>query len=371
MATKRDYYEVLGVSRSAEAEEIKKAYRKCALEHHPDRNPGNKKAEEKFKEATEAYQVLSNSQQRQVYDQYGHEGLASNGGFSGFSQGAGFGDIFEGIFEDFFGGRNASGRQRPARGSDLQYRLDISFEEAAFGVEKNIEIPREESCTACQGDGARPGTARHTCPSCHGSGEILASSGFFSVSRTCDRCQGQGSFVEHPCQDCRGTGRITVQRKIQSRVPPGVDNGLRLRIPGEGEAGSRGGPRGDLYIDIHVKPHEIFKRKGCDIRCEVPISFVQAALGCELEAPTLAGSTPLKIPPGTQTGKIFRLKGKGIASIDRQGIGDEEIQILVETPMHLSDKQKEILKQFAALSGEKVNPISNSFVQKARRLFSK
>ncbi len=371
MATKRDYYEVLGIPRLATVEDIKKAYRRCALEHHPDRNPGNKRAEDKFKEATEAYQVLSNPQQKQLYDQVGHEGLASSGGFSGFQSTAGFGDIFEDIFEDFFGGKGARGRQRPQRGNDLQVRLDISFEEAAFGVEKNIEIPREESCTACKGDGAKPGTTRHTCPTCHGSGEILASSGFFSISRPCNRCQGQGSFVEHPCHDCRGTGRVTVKRQIQTRIPAGVDNGLRLRISGEGEAGARGGPRGDLYVDIHVKPHEFFTREGRDIHCEVPISFVQAALGCEVEVPTLSGATALKVPAGTQTGKIFRLKGKGIVSLNGQGIGDEEVRILVETPTHLSEKQKDMLKQFAELSGEKVNPISNSFVQKAKRLFSK
>ncbi len=368
--SKKDYYEVLGVSRSATAEDIKKAYRKSALEHHPDRNPNNKKAEEKFKEATEAYQVLSNAEQRQIYDQYGHEGLNSTGG-AGFSSAAGFGDIFEDIFEDFFGGRSSRGRQRPQRGSDLQYSLEIEFEEAVFGIEKNIEIPREESCTTCKGDGAKPGTSRQTCPTCHGSGQILASSGFFSVSRPCNRCHGQGSFAEHACNDCRGTGRVVVKRKIKTHIPAGVDNGLRLRISGEGEAGTRGGPRGDLYVDIHVNPHEFFTREGRDIHCEVPISFVQAALGCEVQVPTLSGTTEVKIPAGTQTGKIFRLKGKGVVSLNGQGIGDEEVKIVVETPMHLSEKQKDLLKQFAELSGEKVNPISSSFVQKAKRLFSK
>ena len=368
--SKRDYYEILGVTKNADAEEIKKAYRKSALEHHPDRNPDNKKAEEKFREATEAYQVLSDPQKRQVYNQYGHEGLASSG--AGFSGSAGFGDIFEDIFEDFFGGRSSrGGRQRPQRGSDLQYRADVTFNEAAFGVTKDVDIPREESCTACKGDGAKPGTSRRTCPTCHGSGEVLASSGFFSIARTCSHCRGQGSFIEHPCTSCRGTGRVSVTRKIQIKIPAGVDNNLRLRISGEGEAGIRGGPRGDLYVDIHVKPHEIFTREDNNVLCEVPISFVQAALGGEIEVPTLTGVSSIKILAGTQTGKIFRLKGKGIASLNGQGIGDQEVKVLVETPAHLSDKQKELLKQFAALSGEKVNPISSSFIEKAKKLFSK
>ncbi|OIO38578.1 MAG: molecular chaperone DnaJ, partial [Candidatus Omnitrophica bacterium CG1_02_46_14] len=306
-----------------------------------------------------------------LYDQYGHEGLSSRGGFSGFQSTAGFGDIFEDIFEDFFGGRGGRGGQRPKRGNDLEIPIEISFEEAAFGVKKTLEIPRDESCVACKGDGAKPGTTRQTCPTCHGSGEVLASSGFFSISRPCNHCHGQGSFVEHPCHDCRGTGRISVKRKIEAEIPPGVDHGLRLRISGEGEAGSRGGPRGDLFVELHVKPHEFFARAGRDIYCEVPISFVQAALGCEIQAPTLAGAVEIKIPAGSQTGKIFRLKGKGIVSLNGQGIGDEEVKIVVETPTHLSEAQKEILKQFAELSGEKVNPLSSSFVQKAKRLFSK
>ena len=367
---KRDYYEILGVSRSASLDDVKKAYRKCALMHHPDRNPDDKKAEEKFKEATEAYQVLADPQKRQTYDQFGHEGLAA-GGFEagGFASAAGFGDIFEDIFEDFFGGGAGRGRHRAQRGGDLQYDLEILFNEAAFGTEKTIELEREETCSTCKGDGAKPGTSRTTCGTCHGSGQILASSGFFSISRACHRCHGQGSFVEHSCASCHGTGRIGVKRKIQIKVPPGVDNGLRLRMPGEGEAGKLGGPRGDLYVDIYVKPHEFFTRQETTILCEVPISFVQAALGCEIEVPTLTGTTALKIPAGTQTGKVFRLKGKGLASLKGEGIGDEEIKILVETPAHLSDKQRELLKQFASLSGEKVNPLSSSFIEKVKTLF--
>ena len=365
---KRDYYQVLNVDKSANSEEIKKAYRKCALAHHPDRNPGDKKAEESFREASEAYQILSDPQKRQVYDQYGHEGLNASGG-GGFS--GGFGDIFEDIFEDFFGGNSGRGRQRPQRGDDLRVDVSISFEEAAFGVEKNINVNREETCSTCKGEGAKPGTSKTTCAVCKGSGQVLASSGFFSIARPCHRCGGRGSSIEHPCVSCEGSGRIAIDRKIQIKIPAGVDNGLRLRMSGEGEAGVRGGPRGDLYIDIHVAPHEIFTRDQMNILCEVPISFVQAALGAEIEVPTLLGKTTLKISAGTQTGKIFKLKGKGITALNGKDIGDEEVKVVVETPPHLSDKQKDLLRQFASGSGEKINPISNSFMEKVTKLFAK
>ena len=364
---KRDYYAVLTVEKTATVEEIKKAYRKCALMHHPDRNSGDKKAEEKFKEATEAYQVLADPQKRQIYDQYGHEGLDAQRGRGGFS--GGFGDTFEDIFEAFFGGASSRGRQPPPKGADPQHDLEISFNEAAFGVEKEMEIRRDEKCATCKGEGAQAGTSRKTCATCHGSGQVLASSGFFSISRPCQRCHGQGNMVEHPCTACQGSGRVGVKRKIQVKIPAGVDNGLRLRMAGEGEGGAQGGPRGDLYIDIYVRAHEFFTREGDNILCQVPISFVQAALGCELKVPMLAGTTTLKIPPGTQTGRVFKLKGKGIASLQDQGIGDEEIKISVETPAHLSTEQKELLMQFAALSGEKVNPISSTFMERVRELF--
>ncbi len=366
---KQDYYELLGVSRSADAEEIKKAYRKAALAHHPDRNPGDKKAEEKFKEATEAYQVLTNPQKRQLYDQYGHEGLNAQGGMGGFSA-SGFEDVFEGIFEDFFGGGTSRGRARARQGSDLQYELEVSFAEAVFGAGKTIQLRREESCGTCQGEGAKPGTSRKTCSTCRGSGKVLSSSGFFSISRACGRCNGEGAFIEYPCTSCRGSGRVAADRKIELKVPAGVDNGLRLRISGEGEAGFRGGPRGDLYVDIHVQPHEFFRREGHTIQCEVPVSFVQAALGDEIETPTLWGPTLLKIPAGTQTGKTFRLKGKGVASLRGDAVGDQEVKIVVETPTHLSERQKELLKEFAGISGDKINPISFSFMEKAKKLFS-
>jgi molecular chaperone DnaJ len=367
---KRDYYEILMIVRTASTEEIKKAYRKRALEFHPDRNPGDKKAEDKFKEATEAYQILSDAQKKQAYDAYGHVGLSGAGGGSGFSS-AGFGDVFEGIFEGFFGdGRQ--GARKAQRGSDLQYDLEISFEEAAFGAEKSVEIDREEACSNCRGEGTRPGTQATTCATCRGAGQVMASSGFFSVSRPCPKCRGRGSWIEHPCDACSGDGRVAATRKLQVKVPAGVDNGLRLRMNGEGEAGTLGGPRGDLYIDIHVHTHEIFTREGDNVLCEVPVSFVQAALGGEIEVPTLTGVTTLKIPAGTQSGRVFKLKGKGIVSLRGQReIGDEEIRVAVETPTHLSDKQKDLLKQFAALSGEKVNPLSSSFVDRMKKLFSK
>lgn len=368
---KRDYYEILSVARSVSAEELKKAYRKCAFAHHPDRNPGDKKAEEKFKEATEAYQVLADPQKRTLYDQYGHEGVNVGSRGAGFS-GGGFTDIFEGIFEDFFsvGGRATGTSNRPRRGSDLRYDLVLSFEEAVFGTEKEISVERQESCSSCKGQGAKPGTSRTTCSVCKGQGQVMASSGFFSISRTCHKCHGAGSWVDHPCSSCQGHGRVSVERKIRVKVPAGVDTGLRLRVAGEGETGISGGPRGDLYADLEVRPHEFFTRQGENILCEVPVSFVQASLGAEIQVPTLTGSSALKMPAGTQTGKIFRLKGKGIASLSGHTIGDEEVRIHVETPMHLSEKQKELLKQFAEISGEKVNPLSRSFVDRMKRLFS-
>lgn len=368
--SKRDYYQVLNVSQSASPDDIKKAYRQSALQHHPDRNPNDKKAEEKFKEATEAYQVLSDPDKRRIYDEYGHRGLESMGGAGGFSQG-GFGDIFEDIFEDFFGGGRSSRSARAERGRDLQYDLEILFEEAAFGVEKTIEMNREESCSTCKGDGAKSGTSRKTCQACHGSGQILASSGFFSISRTCNRCHGQGSIVEHKCSECGGSGRKNFLRKIQVKVPMGVDDRMRLRISGEGEAGYRGGPRGDLFIDIHIKAHEFFIRQGTAIICEVPISFVQAALGAEIYVPTLTGTTSLKIPAGIQNGKVLKLKGKGIVSLNGKEVGDEEVKIIVETPTRLSDKQKELLKQLAECDNEKISPASHVFVQRVKKFFSK
>ncbi len=366
---KRDYYEILSIPKNASAEELKKAYRQCAMKYHPDRNPDDKKAEEMFKECTEAYQVLSDAKKRQVYDQYGHAGLGSQGfDASGFQ--GGFGDIFEDIFEDFFGTGTGRRRNRAQRGNDLALAIEVSFEEAAFGVEKKVDVTREESCPACDGEGAKPGTQKKTCSTCHGSGQVMASSGFFSVARACPKCHGQGAIIEHPCASCRGTGRAAIKKNILVKVPGGVDTGIRLRMPGEGEGGHRGGPRGDLYIELHVREHDIFKRREEHVLLDIPITMIQATLGCELQVPTLKGMADLKIPAGTQSGKVFRLKGKGFPSLRGLGTGDQEVQVQVETPSNLNAKQTEILKQFAEASGEKASPAASSFVHKMKKIFS-
>lgn len=353
---KRDYYEILGVKRDATEEEIKKAYRKLALKYHPDRNPGSKEAEEKFKEATEAYQVLSDPQKRATYDQFGHvEGVGT--GFGGF--GGGFPDlseIFGDVFGDFFGERRRGpGGPPPQAGADLRYDLLISFEEAVKGVEKQIRITRREVCSGCGGNGAEGGTALRTCPTCHGSGQISISQGFFSFTRTCNRCGGMGRSVEKTCSRCRGSGRVKVERNINVKIPAGVDTGSSLRLSGEGEAGLFGGPRGDLYIVIKVKRHEFFSREGNDIVCEVPISFAVASLGGEIEVPTLEGKLKLRIPPGTQSGHVFRQKGKGFPDLHKYGKGNLLIYIKVVVPTDLTEKEKELIRELARLRGEKVS----------------
>lgn len=364
MPPKTDYYELLGVPRNASDEDLKRAYRKLALQYHPDKNPGNKEAEDKFKEVTHAYQVLADPHKRGLYDRFGHEGVSGGGGFSS----AGFGDIFEDIFEDFFGGGAArGGGNRAQRGSDLAYAMELDFEEAAFGIQRSITIEREESCGTCKGSGAKAGTSRKTCAACNGRGQVFASSGLFSIGRTCGKCRGEGSTLEHPCGDCRGSGRMTAQRKIDVRVPAGVDNNLRLRLVGEGEAGVRGGPRGDLYVEMHVRPHEFFKREGENLYCDVPVTMVQAALGAEIDVPTLKEPASLKMPAGTQSGKTFRLRGKGLPSLRGGPTGDIEVRIVVETPSNLNDKQIQLLRQFAESAGEKASPRSNSFVEKIRK----
>jgi molecular chaperone DnaJ len=381
---KRDYYEILGVSRNADQGEIKKAYRRLALKYHPDKNPGDKKkAEEKFKEISEAYEVLSDSQKRSTYDQFGHEGLQGafkGGGFSwsDFTHFSDLEDIFGGfedllrgfgIAGDFFGFGGRRTRTGPRKGADLEYRLEMELKEVASGVEKTVEIPRRELCNVCKGEGAKPGTKKSACARCKGTGQVIATQGFFSISRTCERCGGQGSVIETPCGECRGSGMIRVKRRIKIKVPPGVDTGSHLRISGEGEAGQRGGPRGDLYILIQVNPHEIFERHNNDIFCEIPISFVQAVLGGEVTAPTLNGRVKLKIPPGTQSGQIFRLKGKGIPDLHGYYTGDELVRVMVETPTGLNEHQQTLLKQFAEACGEEVNPIKKSFAAKLKQLF--
>jgi molecular chaperone DnaJ len=371
---KRDCYEVLGVERTADAEEIKKAYRKSAIKYHPDKNPGDKTAEEKFKELGEAYEIVSDPQKRALYDQHGHAAFDRRAG--GFGAG-GFHDPFEifrevfgggGIFEDLFGGGRADPTQ-PQRGNDLRYDMEITFEEAAHGCQKEIEVNKPEVCAACQGSGAEPGSQVRTCQSCGGRGQVVNSRGIFSIAQPCPRCQGAGRVVERPCRACRGEGRRETSTKIKLRIPAGVDTGSRLRSAGNGEAGFRGGPPGDLYVVLHVQPHAIFQRDGDDLLCEVPVSFVQAALGAEIEVPTLARPAKIHVPAGTQPGTMFRLKGQGVKNVQGYGSGDLHVRVNVEVPTHLSGAQKAKLQEFAALCSGKENPISQSFLEKAKKLF--
>jgi molecular chaperone DnaJ len=363
---KRDYYEVLGVERSADEQAIKTAYRRLAHKFHPDKNPGDKAAEDSFKEASEAYEILSDSDRRARYDRFGH---AAAGGMPG-AQDFGFGgaaqtinDIFGDIFGDVFGGGGQARRTRArTRGSDLRYHLEISFEEAAFGTLARITIPRPRMCGACSGSGAKPGTGPRTCPTCNGVGEIRLTQGFFSIARTCHHCQGSGRVIVDKCPTCAGQGAVREEAKVEVKVPPGVDTGTRLKLSGEGEpAPVPGGTPGDLYVVVQVREHPIFTREDTEVLCELPISFTQAALGTVIEVPTLDGPAKLKVPAGTQTGKVFRVKGKGIPSLSGGGRGDQHVRVFVETPTHLSKEQREILEQFASLSGEESNPQAKSF----------
>jgi len=354
---KRDYYEILGVSRNASQEEIKKAYRKLALKYHPDRNPGDKEAEEKFKEAAEAYEVLRDPEKRRLYDSYGHQGVSNNTGFHGFSSADDIFSAFNDLFEDFFGfstrrSRTGSGLG-PEAGADLRFDLSISFLEAAQGTEKEIEIQRLETCTVCSGTGATSSSKVIPCPTCGGRGHVIRSEGFFQVSTTCPNCSGQGSIITEPCKTCQGSGRTLQNRKVKIRIPAGVDTGSRLRLRNEGEAGLRGGPRGDLFIIVHVEPHEFFQRKGNDLYCEVEISAIQACLGETITVPTLHGEEQIQIPPGTQPDTIFKLKGKGFPDLRGFSPGDQLIKIKVVTPTNLTNKQKELLEEFLRLEKEK------------------
>ncbi|MFW6369020.1 MAG: molecular chaperone DnaJ [Myxococcota bacterium] len=360
---KRDYYEVLGVARGASDNELKRAYRKLAQQCHPDKNPDDPAAEDRFKEASEAYHVLSDPEKRARYDRFGHAGLGGGGAdpFAGF-RGGGFGSI-----NDIFGGgRRRGGRER---GADLRYDLELDFEEAAFGTEKTIEITRPATCETCKGSGARPGTSPTTCRTCGGVGEVQLSQGFFAVRRTCPHCEGRGQTITDPCEDCRGTGKMPKTNEIEIQVPAGVDTGTRIRRAGEGEAGENGGPQGDLYVVCHVREHPIFIRQDTDVLCEVPISFPVAALGAEIDVPTLDGKVKMRIPSGTQSGKIFRLRGKGIPHLSGHGRGDQHVRIVVETPTNLDARQRKLLEEFAEISGNEVSPQSKGFFEKVRELF--
>jgi molecular chaperone DnaJ len=368
VASKRDCYEVLGVGPSATVEEIKKAYRKLALKHHPDRNPGDKPAEERFREATEAYQILSDGDRRAQYDRFGHAAFEQGAGFGGFDfSGAGFEDVFSDIFGDFFGGRR--GRTRARRGEDLRYDLEITFEEAINGVEKKIDVPRTVACADCGGLGTRDGRPRETCTVCRGSGQVRYQQGLFSIAKTCGHCQGQGSVLRDPCRTCGGSGAARSMQTLNVRIPAGVDTGSRLKLRGEGEAGSSGGPAGDLYVVLHVQEHPLFARSGIDVVCDVPVSFTQAALGTEMDVPTVGGKIKLKIPAGTQSGTVFRLKGKGARDLRGYGHGDGLVRVVVETPKKLTAKQRAVLEEFARISGEEVHPISKGFLDKVKEIF--
>lgn len=362
-----DYYETLGVSRDASVAEIKRAYRKGAMRFHPDKNPGDEEAEHRFKELSEAYEILSDPDKRARYDQFGHAGLGANGGGGGFA-GGGFSDIFEDIFGDFFGG----GRRRaqaPRRGADLRLDIEIDFEQAAFGSEIQVDVPRMETCGECNGRRSKSGTGARPCPTCGGSGQVRYQQGFFSLARPCSACNGEGQVVTDPCPKCKGTGRIRQSRQITVKVPPGVETGTRLRLGGEGEGGIHGGGRGDLYVIIVVKEHPLFSRSGDDLLCELPISISQAALGAEIRVPTLKGEETLDIPAGTQTDAVFRLRDKGIPNVHGHGIGDELVRVVVETPTKLTPRQRELLEELAQISGEETHPRGQGFFQKVKELF--
>jgi len=367
VAQKRDYYEILGVSRSAGDEDLKRAYRKLAMQHHPDRNPGDHAAEERFKEASEAYQILSDPERRAQYDRFGHAAFQQGGGGFEFS-GAGFEDIFSDIFGDFFGTARGRGR-RARRGEDLRYDLDIKFEEAIFGAEKTINVPRLVTCDTCNGKGTKGGASRDTCAACRGTGQMRFQQGFFTIAKTCGHCNGQGTVIKDPCRTCSGNGVTQRTQALSIKIPPGVDTGARLKLREEGEAGRNGAPSGDLYVVINVEEHPLFARQENDIICEVPISFPQAALGAEIDVPTLEGKVKMKIPHGTQSGGVFRLKGKGAPDLRSAHRGDQLVRVIVEIPRKLTGRQRELLEEFARNGGEEVSPLSKGFFDKVKEMF--
>jgi molecular chaperone DnaJ len=377
MTKKRDYYEILGVTRTASGDEVKRAYRKLAVKFHPDKNPEDVHAEEKFKELGEAYDVLMDPDKRAAYDRFGHaafaQGTAGRGGFHdpfdifrevfGGAGGAG------GIFETFFGGGMGTDHEGRQRGSDLRYDMQITLEEAAFGVEKEIEIRKFDSCEKCHGSGAEPGSRTINCPACGGRGQVISSRGFFQVSQSCPRCHGTGQIIEKPCRVCEGEGRTERHSRIKLKIPAGISDGSRLRSSSNGEAGIRGGPSGDLYVVIHVKEHEIFQREDDNLYCEVPIPFTVAALGGEIAVPTLEGKANIKVPAGTQGGQIFKLRAKGITNVNGRGRGDLLARLLVEVPTRLNNEQRQKLEEFSALCGEENTPLRRSFFNRAKEFF--
>ncbi len=366
----RDYYSILGISRDANPDDIKKAYRKLALKYHPDRNPGNKEAEEKFKEISEAYEVLSDTGKRQSYDQFGHARTSPGmGGFGTGMGGMGFEDLFGDVFGDLFGARRERRRERGIRGDDLKYEVKISFKEAATGKKTQLHIPREIVCSTCHGSCTKPGTKPVSCRQCHGTGEIRFSQGFFSMTRTCSRCHGEGTMIETPCSTCHGRGTERKTKTVEINIPGGIDTGQSLRLSREGNAGIHGGSAGDLYLVVQVEEHPIFSRENNDVICEVPITFTHAALGTQIEVPTLDGKVEMKIPPGTQWGKVFRLKSKGFPDIHGYGTGDQLVKIIVETPTKLSKEQKDLLAKSSDIAGEDVQPIQKSFLDKMKDFF--
>jgi molecular chaperone DnaJ len=371
--SKRDYYEVLGVNRDASEDELKKAYRKLAMKYHPDRNPDSKEAEEKFKEAKEAYEVLTDANKRAAYDQYGHAGVdPSAGGGAGFQHGfGGFADAFSDIFGDIFGGGGGGGRRSNVyRGADLRYNLEITLEEAARGTETKIRIPTMEACGTCEGSGAKPGTQPVTCSMCGGHGQVRMQQGFFSIQQTCPTCHGSGKTIAEPCGECHGAGRIKKHKTLSVKIPPGVDEGDRIRLSGEGESGINGGPSGDLYVVVQLKEHPVFKRDHDDLHCEMPVSFTTAALGGEIEIPTLDGHAKIKIPEETQSGKVFRLRGKGIKGVRSHEHGDLYCHVLVETPVNLTARQKELLRELESITeGGEHNPRAKGWMDKVKEFF--
>ncbi len=371
--SKRDYYEVLGCGKDAAEADIKKAYRRLAMKFHPDRNPDDAEAEAKFKEAKEAYEVLSDKEKRGAYDQFGHAGVDASQAGGGFGGADAFGDIFGDVFGDIFGGGRRT-RSQVFRGADLRYELELTLEQAVAGESINIDVPTQVECTRCDGVGAEPGTTPTPCSTCNGAGQVRVQQGFFSIQQTCPACKGVGTTVQDPCSECAGRGRVRKVKTLAVKVPAGVDSGDRIRLAGEGEAGRNGGPPGDLYVDIMVKAHPIFERDGRDLRCEVPIGFPAAAIGSSVEVPTLDGQVMLKIPPETQSGRVFRLKGKGVRSVRATGVGDLFCRVQVETPVKLTDEQKSLLEQFdeaVQAGGDRHSPRSRSWLDSVKTFFEK